>query len=66
MEVLILKFETIIKIQYTLEPEEIKQLNSISPFHKRQFIHMAKQEIMELIQDNVESDRIEVSITVYE
>jgi hypothetical protein len=64
--VLILKFETIIKIHYTLESEEIEELNSLSPFHKRQFIHIAKQEIMELVKDNVESDHIEVSLTVYE
>jgi hypothetical protein len=61
-----MKFETTIKIQYTLDPEEIEELNGLSSFHKRQFIHMAKQEIAKLIQDNVESDHVEVSLTVYE
>jgi hypothetical protein len=64
--VLILKFETIIKIHYALEPEEIEQLNILSPFLKNQFIHMARQKIVDLIQENVESDKVEVSITVYE
>jgi hypothetical protein len=64
--VILLKFETIIKIQYTLEPEEIEELNSLSPFHKRQYIFMAKQEIMELIKDNVEADHVDVSVKVYE
>ena len=63
---LILKFETIVTIHYTLEPEEIEQLDILSPFHKRKFIHMARQKIVDLIQDNVESDRVEVSVTVYE
>lgn len=63
---IILKFETIIKIHYTLEPEEIEQLNILTPFHKRQFIYLARQKIVDLIQDNVESNQVEVSIKVHE
>jgi hypothetical protein len=65
-EVAIIKFETIIKSNYTLDPEQIEEFNTLSMFHKRQFISMAKENLRKLIQEQLESDQIEISIKVYE
>lgn len=65
-EVIKLKFETIIKTHVTLPQEEMEHFNSLSPFHKRKFIHMVKEEIAGLIQDHVENDYIEISIKLNE
>jgi hypothetical protein len=61
-----IKFETLIKTNYTLDSEQIEQFKSLSPFHKRLFIKQARQALSELIEEKLESDKIEVFITVTE
>jgi hypothetical protein len=49
-----------------LGQEEIEQFNSLSPFHKRQFIEMAKESLVQIINDKLESDHIEVTVLVFD
>lgn len=63
---MIIKIETVIKTDYTLVQEEMELFSSLSPFHKRLFVKQAKQAVSDIIIDHLESDNIDISITIYE
>lgn len=61
-----MKIRTVIKTDYTLLEEEVEQFNSLSPFYQRQFIELAKESLVQMINEKLESDHVEVTVLVFE
>lgn len=61
-----MKIRTVIKTDYSLDDGEAELYNSLSSAEKKQFIELAKEDLMKLIHKKLEADHVEVTVFVYE
>lgn len=61
-----MKIRTVIKSDYSLAEDEEEMYNNLSSAEKKQFIELAKKDLMKLIHKKLEADHVEVTVLVYE
>lgn len=61
-----MKIRTVIKSDYSLADDEKEMYENLSSAEKKQFIELAKKDLVKLIHKKLEADHVEVTVLVFD